>query len=85
MSTVLLEQEQKSGKTNGKQKLSNLREDFLYIDVRTPQEFEGGAYFWGSKHTLARFTYLCGRTEDPLTGTPHHVGVPNTEPGKDSL
>ena len=41
MSTVLLEQEQKSGKTNGKQKLSNPREDFLYIDVRTPQEFEG--------------------------------------------
>ena len=41
MSTVLLEQEQKSGKTNGKQELSNPREDFLYIDVRTPKEFEG--------------------------------------------
>ena len=41
MSTVLLDQEQKPGKTNGKQELSNPREDFLYIDVRTPQEFEG--------------------------------------------
>ena len=41
MNTVLLEQEQKSWKTNGKQELSNPREDFLYIDVRTPQEFEG--------------------------------------------
>ena len=41
MSTVLLDQEQKSGKTNGKQELSNPRKDFLYIDVRTPQEFEG--------------------------------------------
>jgi len=41
MSTVLLDQEQKSRKTNGKQELSNPREDFLYIDVRTPQEFEG--------------------------------------------
>jgi rhodanese-related sulfurtransferase len=40
MGTVLLDQEQKSGKTNGKQELSNPREDFLYIDVRTPQEFE---------------------------------------------
>ena len=41
MRTVLLDQEQKSGKTNGKQELSNPRKDFLYIDVRTPQEFEG--------------------------------------------
>jgi rhodanese-related sulfurtransferase len=41
MSTVLLDQEQKSGKTNGKQELLNPSEDFLYIDVRTPQEFEG--------------------------------------------
>ena len=41
MSTVLLDQEQKAEKTNGKQELSNPREDFLYIDVRTPQEFEG--------------------------------------------
>ena len=41
MSTVLLDQEQKSLKTNGKQELSNPREDFLYIDVRTPKEFEG--------------------------------------------
>ena len=41
MSTVLLDQEQKSGKTNGKHELLNPREDFLYIDVRTPQEFEG--------------------------------------------
>jgi len=41
MSTVLLDQEQKSGKTNGKEALLDPREDFLYIDVRTPQEFEG--------------------------------------------
>jgi len=41
MSSVLLDQEQKSRKTNGKQALSNPRENFLYIDVRTPQEFEG--------------------------------------------
>jgi rhodanese-related sulfurtransferase len=41
MSTLLLDQEQKSRKTNDKQELSNPREDFLYIDVRTPQEFEG--------------------------------------------
>jgi rhodanese-related sulfurtransferase len=41
MSTVLLDQEQKSRKTNGKQEISNPSEDFLYIDVRTPQEFEG--------------------------------------------
>ena len=41
MSTVLLDQEQKSGKTNGTQALSNPSEEFLYIDVRTPQEFEG--------------------------------------------
>ena len=41
MNTVVLDQEQKSRKTNGKQELSNPREDFLYIDVRTPQEFEG--------------------------------------------
>ena len=41
MSTTLLDQEQKAEKTNGKQELSNPREDFLYIDVRTPQEFEG--------------------------------------------
>ena len=41
MSTVLLDQEQKSGKTNGRQDPSNPRENFLYIDVRTPQEFEG--------------------------------------------
>ena len=41
MRTVLLDQEKKSGKTNGKQELSNPRKDFLYIDVRTPQEFEG--------------------------------------------
>ena len=41
MSSVLLNQEQKSRKTNGKQALSNPRERFLYIDVRTPQEFEG--------------------------------------------
>ncbi|UCH90603.1 MAG: sulfurtransferase [Nitrospirota bacterium] len=41
MSTVLREQEQKSEKTNGKQELSNPRKEFLYIDVRTPQEFEG--------------------------------------------
>jgi rhodanese-related sulfurtransferase len=41
MGTVLLDHEQKPGKTNGKQELSNPREDFLYIDVRTPQEFEG--------------------------------------------
>ena len=41
MNTVLLEQEQKSWKTNGKQELLNPREDFLYIDVRTPKEFEG--------------------------------------------
>ena len=41
MSTLLLDQEQKSRKTNDKEELSNPREDFLYIDVRTPQEFEG--------------------------------------------
>jgi len=41
MSTVLLDQEQKSRKTNGKREISNPREEFLYIDVRTPQEFEG--------------------------------------------
>lgn len=41
MSTVLREQEQKSEKTNGKKELSNPRKEFLYIDVRTPQEFEG--------------------------------------------
>ena len=41
MRTVLLDQEQKSGKTNGKEALLDPREDFLYIDVRTPQEFEG--------------------------------------------
>ncbi len=41
MSTTLLDQKQKAEKTNGEQKLSNPKEDFLYIDVRTPQEFEG--------------------------------------------
>jgi rhodanese-related sulfurtransferase len=41
MGTVLLDQEQKPGKTNGKEALLDPREDFLYIDVRTPQEFEG--------------------------------------------
>jgi rhodanese-related sulfurtransferase len=41
MSTVLQDQEQKAEKTNGKQELSNPSEDYLYIDVRTPQEFEG--------------------------------------------
>ncbi len=41
MSTMLLDQEQKSPKkTNGKQELSNSLKEPLYLDVRTPQEFE---------------------------------------------
>jgi len=40
MSTMLLDQEQKFQKTNGKQELSNSLKDSLYLDVRTPHEFE---------------------------------------------
>jgi rhodanese-related sulfurtransferase len=40
MGTMLLDQEQKSQKTNGKQELSSPLKEPLYIDVRTPQEFE---------------------------------------------
>ena len=40
MSTILLDQEQKSQKTNDKQELSNPLKDSLYLDVRTPHEFE---------------------------------------------
>ena len=40
MNTMLLDQEQKSQKTNGKQELSNPLKEPFYLDVRTPQEFE---------------------------------------------
>lgn len=40
MSTTLLDQEQKSEKTNGKQEFVNPTNDPFYIDVRTLQEFE---------------------------------------------
>jgi len=41
MSTTLLDQEQKAEKTQGNQRFLNPSNDPFYIDVRTPQEFEG--------------------------------------------
>lgn len=41
MSTALLDQEKKAEKTNAQGVNGKLKNDPLYIDVRTPQEFEG--------------------------------------------
>jgi rhodanese-related sulfurtransferase len=41
MSTTLLDQEHKAEKTHGGQKIERTSNDPVYIDVRTPQEFEG--------------------------------------------
>jgi len=41
MSTTLLDQEQKAEKAHGNQRFLNPSKDPFYIDVRTPQEFEG--------------------------------------------
>jgi len=40
MSTTLLDQEHKAEKTQGNQKFERTSNDPVYIDVRTPQEFE---------------------------------------------
>ena len=85
MTTTLLDQEHISGTSRTSNNFARQDQPPLYVDVRTPQEFES-VHMTGARNIpLPDLHAHLDELKHFLRATPNHVGVSNPKPGEDCL